>query len=172
MVFLLEEIHLEGEDGEEFVDIATDVLDAVFLPSPDFRGDVVIDGDVCPRFYIFGDLQVEARIVHQDDAVRLPRLDILFAELHVLQDGRKVQQHGDQAHIGQVAIMADTCAADGRHQVAAEETEVCLVVNFLQRAHQVGGVEVARGFADYEIILHLRFTDLRFTIDYQDPMSR
>ena len=65
-----------------------------------------------------------------------------------------MQQHGNQAHIGQVAIMADACAADGRHQVAAEETEVSLVVNFLQRAHQVGGVEVARGFADDEIIFH------------------
>ena len=60
MVLLLKEIHLEGENGEEFVDITTDVLDAVLLPSPDLRGDVVIDGDVCPRFYIFGNLQVEA----------------------------------------------------------------------------------------------------------------
>ncbi len=154
MVFLLEEIHLEGQDGEEFIDIATDIFDAVLLPSPDLRGDVVIDGDVCPRFYIFCNLQVETRIVHEDDAVRLPRVDILLTELHILQDGRKMQQHGNQAHIGQVAIMADARAADGRHQVTAEETEVSLVVNFLQRAHQVGGVEVARGFADDEIIFH------------------
>ena len=65
-----------------------------------------------------------------------------------------MQQYGDQAHIGQVAIMADTRAADGRHQVAAEETEISLVVNFLQRAHQMGCVEVARGFADYEVVFH------------------
>ena len=50
--------------------------------------------------------------------------------------------------------MAHTSATDGRHQVASEETEVRLVVNFLQRAHQMGGVEVARGFADYEVVFH------------------
>ena len=48
MMFFLEEVHLEGQDGEKFVDVAADVLDAVLLPGPDLRGDVVIDGNVCP----------------------------------------------------------------------------------------------------------------------------
>ena len=41
MVLLLEEINLEREDGEKFIDIATDVLDAVLLPRPDLRRNVV-----------------------------------------------------------------------------------------------------------------------------------
>ena len=48
MVLLFEKIHFEGQDGEEFVDITTDILDAVFLPSPDLRRDIVIDGNICP----------------------------------------------------------------------------------------------------------------------------
>ena len=37
MVFLFKEVHLERQDGEEFVDIALDVLDAVLLPRPYLR---------------------------------------------------------------------------------------------------------------------------------------
>ena len=83
VMLLLEEIHLEGQDGEELVNIATDVLDAVLLPSPDLWRDVIIDGNVCPRFYILCNLQIEAGIIYQYDAVRLPGQDILLAELHI-----------------------------------------------------------------------------------------
>ena len=48
MMLLLEEINLEGEDREELIDIATDVLDAVFLPCPDLGRDIIADGDICP----------------------------------------------------------------------------------------------------------------------------
>ena len=48
MVLLLEEIDLEGQNREELVDIAADVLDAVLLPRPYLRRDIVVDGYVCP----------------------------------------------------------------------------------------------------------------------------
>ena len=43
VMLLLEELHFEGEDGEQLVDVALDVLDAILLPGPYLRGDVVVD---------------------------------------------------------------------------------------------------------------------------------
>ena len=65
-----------------------------------------------------------------------------------------MEQHGDEAHIGEFAVMAHAGAADSRHQVAAEEAELSRSVNIFQRLHQMRGMEVARGFTGYQIILH------------------
>ena len=43
VVFLLEEVYLEGQYAEQLVDVALDVLDAVLLPRPNLRSNVVID---------------------------------------------------------------------------------------------------------------------------------
>ena len=155
MMLLLEEIDLEGEDREELIDIATDVLDAVFLPCPDLWRDIIVDGDICPRFYIFSNLQIKARIIHEDHTVRLPCRDILLTHLHIAEYRWQVQQYWDKAHIGELLVVAHTGASNGCHQVAAEESEVCLSVNIFQGSHQVRCVQVARGFANDEIIFHL-----------------
>ena len=42
MVLALKEVLLKGKDGEEFVNVAPDVLDAVLLPCPYLRRDVVV----------------------------------------------------------------------------------------------------------------------------------
>ena len=137
MVFLLEEIDLEGEDREEFIDIATDVLDTVFLPGPDLRRDIIIDGDICPRFYIFCNLQVKARIIHENHTIGLPCTDILLTHFHITKYRWQMEQHGDKAHIGQLLIVAHAGTANGRHQVTSEESELSLFVNIFQGAHQV-----------------------------------
>ena len=156
MMLLLEEVHLEGQDGEEFVDIALDVLDAVFLPRPDLRGDIVIDGYLRLGLHELGDIQVEAGVVDKDDAVGLPVEDVQLTHFHITEDGGQMEQHGDEAHIGQFAIVAHPSAADRHHQVTAEEAEVGLTVYIFQRLHQMGGVQVAGGFASNQIVFHKR----------------
>jgi hypothetical protein len=112
MMLFLEEIHLEGEDGEEFIDIALDVLDAIFLPRPNLGRDVIIYRDVCMRFYILGYLEVEAWIIHKDDAIGVPLSDIALTHLHIAKYRRKMDQYGDEAHIGQFLIVAYTSASN------------------------------------------------------------
>ena len=87
MVLLLEERYFERQNGEQFIDIAFDILDTILLPCPDLGRDIVIDRDICPTLYIFCNLQVETRIVHQDYTVRLPLGDIALAHLHITEDG-------------------------------------------------------------------------------------
>ena len=111
-MFLLEEIHLEGEDGEEFIDIALDVLDAIFLPRPNLGRDVIIHRDICMRFYILGYLEVEAWIIHKNNAIGVPLSDIVLTHPHIAKYRRQMKQYGDKAHIGQFLIMAYTSASD------------------------------------------------------------
>ena len=153
-MLFLEEIHLEGEDGEELIDIALDVLNAIFLPGPNLRRNIVIDRNICLHFYIFSNLQVEAWIIDKNHTIGLPFGDIELTHLHVPKNRRKVQQYGNEAHISQLTIMFDAGTTNGCHQIAAKETELCVGVNFFQRLHQVGCMKVARGLACYEIVFH------------------
>ena len=143
MMFLLKEVDLERQDGEEFVDIATDVLDAILLPSPDLWSNIVIDGDVCMRFYIFRDIEVEAWIVNENDTVRMPVLDIALAHPHVPENCRKMEQHRNKAHVGEIAVMLHQGTTHRCHHIATKEAKIGLNVNFFQRPHQVRCMEVA-----------------------------
>ena len=143
MVLALEEIDLEGQDGEECVDIALDILDAVLLPCPDLGRDVIINGYVCLGFYKLRYLQIKAGIVDKDDAIGLPGEDIVLAHLHVREYRWQMEKHRNEAHIGEVAIVAHAGATNGCHQVASEEAKLRFCVKILQRLHQMGCMEVA-----------------------------
>ena len=95
------------------------------------------------RFYIFGNVEVETRIINEDHAVRPPCLDIALAHLHVAEYRWQMEQHRNKAHVGEIAIVLYQCTTYRRHQVATKEPEIGLGVNFFQRAHQAGRMEVA-----------------------------
>ena len=137
MVFLLEKRHLERKNGKQFVDVALDVLDTMLLPRPYLWRDVIIDRNICLRFYIFCNLQIETRIIDQDHTVRLPIQDIPLAHAHITEYHRQMEKYGDKSHISQFSIMPDPRTTDGRHQIAAEETKLGGRVNFFQRTHQM-----------------------------------
>ena len=50
--------------------------------------------------------------------------------------------------------MLDARSARFRHQVASEKAEIGLAVNLAQRTHKARGMQVATGFAYYNVILH------------------
>ena len=156
MVLLLEEIYFERQDGEQLGHVALDALDAVFLPRPYLRGYVVVDGYRGLGPHKLGDVEVEARVVYQYHHVGLPVSDVALGTRHVAQNGGQVQQHGYEAHIGQFAVVLHERAAHGLHQVAAEEAELCRRVGILQRLHEVRCVQVATGFAGYQVVFHER----------------
>ena len=85
---------------------------------------------------ILGYVEVEPRIINEDNHVRLPLTDILLTHLHVLEDGRQVGNDRNDAHVSQFLVMLDTGAADSSHLVTTEEAELCLLIFPLQRHHQ------------------------------------
>ena len=87
MVLLLEEGHLERQDGEHLVHIALYILDAPLLPRPYLRRYVVVDGYVGIGMHILGNVKIEARIVDKDKGVGLPLHYIALAHRHILEDG-------------------------------------------------------------------------------------
>ena len=78
-----EEINLEGEYREQLINIALNVLYTIFLPSPNLWRDIIINRNICMRFYILSNFKIKARIVYQNNTVRLPLRDILLTHLHV-----------------------------------------------------------------------------------------
>ena len=154
MMFLLIKRHLERQDGEHLVDIALDRLDAPLFPGPYLRRDIIIDGDGGLGVHELRDAEVEARIVDEDDDIRAPCHDILLAERHIAEDGAQMEQHGDEAHVSQIFVMAHTRAAFRSHEITPEETELSLRVFLLQGVHQTRGMEVTAGLAYNQIVSH------------------
>ena len=149
------EIDLERQDGEKLVHVALDVLDAVLLPRPYLGSDVVVDRDTRAGMDVLGDAEVEAGVIHQYQSIGPPLHDVSLAEVHVGKDGAQVEQDGDEAHVGQVAVVLHRrTTARGSHQVAPKEAELRLRVFATQGRHQVRRMEVARGFADNQVVFH------------------
>ena len=81
-----------------------------------------------------------------------------------------MEQHGHEAHVGQLAVVLHQRAAAGasvfvsvivivtaaclQHQVAAVEAELGLCVLAPQFGHEVRGMQIAAGLASYKIVFH------------------
>lgn len=147
VVFTFEEVYLKRQDGEERVNVAPDVLYTVFFPSPYLRRNVVEYGNAHVLTDKTGNLQVEPRVVNQNDDVGVQALDGLFARAEVVHDGREVEQDGDEAHVGHRLVVLHADAAGLAHQVASVKIKLSVGVALAEGFHEVGSVEVAAGFA-------------------------
>ena len=154
VVLAFEEIDFEGKNGEYLVHVTSNGLDAPFLPRPQLGGDVIIDGTELAVVNVACYLQVEAGVVHEDDDIGMPGGKVVLALAHAAQDGAGVEDYVDDAHVGQVAVVAHEGHALCLHQVASEATELCRRVFGFQGGNEVGSMEVAAGLACDEVVLH------------------
>ena len=160
-VIIGEEALLEGQDVAEAVEAFLHAFDAPFLPGPEVGGDIVNGLEallVGPGL----DFEVEARVVDAHHHVGSVGEDVLLAEADVAQHGAQVGHHLDEAHDGEVADVAYGNSSDSGHEVAAPEAELRIGVLLTQRPHEVGTVEIARGFAGYEVVFH--WVGVKFTV--------
>ena len=65
-----------------------------------------------------------------------------------------MQQYRDEAHVGQVAVVAHQLPARALHQVTPIEAELGLGITLAQGLHQVAGMKVAAGLPHNQIIPH------------------
>ena len=152
-VIVGEEALLEGQDVAESVEVFLHAFDAPFLPGPEVGGDIV-NGLEALLVGPCLDFEVEARIVDAHHHVGSVVEDVLLAEADVAQHGAQMGHHLDEAHDGEVADVSYRRAAYSGHEVAAPEAELRIGVLLTQRPHEVGTVEIARGFAGYEVVFH------------------
>ena len=104
--------------------------------------------------HILRDVEVEARIIYEDNHIRLPRFDVLLAEAHIPQDGAQMKQYRQEAHIGQLTIMLHAGASHSSHHVATKEAKLCRSILLLQLLHQVRGMQVTTGLTSYQVVFH------------------
>ena len=91
MVFLLKELHLEGQNREELVNIALNSLDAVLFPCPYLGGDIIIDGTHPIGFQKLSNTKIKTWIVDKDDNVRMPLHNVLLTHLHIFKNGAQME---------------------------------------------------------------------------------
>ena len=153
-VLLLVERHFERQDGEQQIDVALNVTDAMFLPCPDLRSDVIDHGNRAVLLDEACYLEVEAWVIDQNQHVGLPREDVLLAAFHAAKDGPQVHEDGDEAHISEVTIVLNELSTLCRHHVSAVATELSRRILLPDGRHQVARMNVAACLACYEIVLH------------------
>ena len=105
---------------------------------------------------IFGYVEVESRIVHEYDTVRLPLLNLLLALAHTSQYLGQMEHNGQDTHICQLPVVHEEILAPTlfSHKVAAVEVELSLRITGFNGLHEVGSMQVATGFSGYDKILH------------------
>ncbi len=85
----------------------------------------------------FGDREVEARIVNEDQHVGDIVGNILTAEREILTDLAKMSQHIPNTHYSSIAVMPNEGTSDGRHEVATPKAEIGLGILMEERLHQI-----------------------------------
>ena len=103
---------------------------------------------------ILGNIEIKAWIVDKNKSIRLPLYDVALAHGHILEDSVQMQEHRNKTHICKFAVMSHTLASYSRHKVATKEAKLGVVVNLFKRRHKMRSVQVARCFANYQVILH------------------
>ena len=107
------------------------------------------------------DADVESVRVDVEKGIGLELKYVVFAELQIGVYGAEIPYHFDETHDGEVAYMFNWLATDLSHSIASPETDLGLRVLFKEGSHEVGTVEVAGGFACYDVIFHgLRWLDV------------
>ncbi len=105
-----------------------------------------------------GHLHVESGVVDQDQRVGREAGHVVAAFAHLAADRAQVAQDLHDAEKRGFAVVLGQVrrAARGGHAVAAPEAEARFGIGGAQTPHEVGAVQVARGFAGDEVIVHVR----------------
>ena len=147
-------IDFERENGQHEIDVAAYAAYAALLPCPNLGGYVIAHGTQGTPVYETGNAEVETGIVDENDDIRLPEGDGLLAAFHAPEYSGQMGQYGQEAHVGQLAVVTQECASHLLHGVASIVTEFGFRVTLAKSNHKMGGVQIAAGFASYQEIFH------------------
>src|SRR5574344_304305 len=99
-MFILIKRYFKRKNGKHFVYIPLDVSNTIFFPCPNLRRYVIKNRYLRFVMNITSDVQIETRIINQNDHIRIPFNDIISTKCHILDDDIEMQQYRNKAHIG------------------------------------------------------------------------
>ena len=67
-----------------------------------------------------------------------------------------MEDHLHKAHVRQIPVVAQQLHPLGLHEIAAETAKLGFGIVRSERTNEMGGVQIAGGFAGYEEIAHER----------------
>lgn len=106
-------------------------------------------------FGITGYFQVEAGIIDQNQGIGTISCQIVLAQSYIFQDLPKVQSNLYKTHISHFAIMTHKRPSHLLHGISSPKAEFGLRIALANGPHEIGGMQVARCFAGYQIIFHV-----------------
>ena len=133
LMLSFEEFHFKRKNGEKLIYISFYILDTVFFPRPYLRRNIIVNRYLCLCVDKFGNIQIESRIIYQNDNIRIPGNDIFLATSHIGKDSTQMEQHRNKSHISQLLIMFHHRTAYGSHQITAEKTKFSLRIFHLRK---------------------------------------
>ena len=101
-----------------------------------------------------GDAKVKARIVYKYNCIGVIGKYVLLTQPYVGQHCTQMCHHLHYAHNGKIADMFYHRSTHTLHEVATPKTHFGLRVVAVYCFHKVGSMQVARGFARYNVVLH------------------
>ena len=150
---------LEREDDEQPVHPGFELADTALAGRPHLGCNVIIDlkpGAVRK----FGNLEIEAGIVDENDHVRLPCGNIGLAVLYIPGDGNALEKDFHKAHHGGFPVISHQSIprlmrlVNAIHEAPAPETDIGSRVLRIQALHEVAAVQVPGSLTGYDVILH------------------
>ena len=91
MMLVFEKLHLERQNGKQFIHIPLDILDTVFFPRPYLRRNIIVNRYLCLCMDKLGNIKIESRIIYQNNNVRFPGNNVFFATLHICKDSAQME---------------------------------------------------------------------------------
>lgn len=143
---VLEDVHFEGENDHEGVEDGGHLGNAGAVPSPDLRGDVVVDGNG-EGVGGLGEAEVEAGVVDEEEGVGPAGAEDAGEFAEEAQEEGQAGEDVPEAEDGHVAAIMEEVDAFAAHGVAADAEEGDVGAKGAEVADEAGGVLVAGGFA-------------------------
>ena len=91
LMLSFEEFHFKRKNGEKLIYISFYILDTVFFPRPYLRRNIIVNRYLCLCMDKLGNIKIESRIIYQNNNVRFPGNNVLFATLHICKDSAQME---------------------------------------------------------------------------------
>ena len=129
---------------------------AIF-PRPDFGRDVIVNRYTGLESRS-GHLEVERRVINQNEAVGLSHKQRPACRAQIGHNLRQIAHNFAEPHIGHFAVVYKRLSRSGPgHAIATKKSKNRIGVAMPERFDKIAAVKVAGGFAGYEEIVHLSF---------------
>src|SRR5690606_7712601 len=104
----------------------------------------------------FRHAKLESGIIDQNKYIGIEFQQVGFTDLKILKDRAQISRHFYKPHKSQIAVMFYNIGTFGLHQITAPCANIGFGIAFKNVFYQIASVQIARSFADNDVVFHLK----------------